>query len=346
MKKEKFSSRLAIIVCAGILAGLLTGCGASIKTAPQESYNDMVMSESSDYSLAVPTPVPDYDLTYSAVSGSNISMGFDGPMEQEVNATSSVKAQVQKLIYRLYLEIETLEYDKSIKALDAMCAEYEGYVEHSNVSGNRLNGTALRWADFTLRIPSQKLDEFERACGEIGNVFNSSRETENATAQYIDQSARLSALKLEEERLLELLGQATDLDSIIALNSRLSEIRYEIESIESSLRNIDSLVAYSIVNITVHEIVEEQVVNTIPKTFSEKVSTASAISLNQFKNSMENIGVFLLGEAPLSLLMTLIYLLPLIIIAIIALIVIRKRRRKKEAARERIIGKTNEKSEE
>ena len=344
MKKEKHSSSLAIFICAIMLITLVSACSASNKEATLDYFDDTVMAESSAYYLTSPTEVPDY---YHPATAGNISMGFESPMESELEATSSVKAQTQKLIYRLFIEIETLEYDDSIKALDAMCAEYEGYVEHSSVSGNRLNGTALRWADFTLRIPSQKLDAFEKACGDIGNIYNSSRQTENATAQYIDQAARLSTLKLEEERLLDLLGQATDLDSIIALNSRLSEIRYEIESIESSLRNIDSLVAYSTVNITINEIIEEQVVNIVPKTFGEKVSTASAISLRRFQNSMENIGVFLLGEAPLALLMLLISLLPLIIIALTVLIVIRRRKkRKKAAALKQMIGNTNEKSEE
>jgi len=343
MKNEKHLSPLAIFMSAVMLITLLSACSASSLKAAPEYSEDTAVAESSQYSMPSPTEIPEY---HQAVTDGNIGMGFDSLMEEEMEVTNTAKKQAQKLIYRLYLEIETLEYEKSIKALDAMCAEYEGYVEHSNVSGNRLNGTALRWADFTLRIPSQKLDAFEKACGDIGNIYNSSRETENATAQYIDQSARLSALKLEEERLLDLLGQATDLDSIIALNSRLSEIRYEIESIESSLRNIDSLVAYSIVNISIYEIVEEQVVNIVPKTFSEKVSTASALSLKRFQNSMENIGVFLFGEAPLSLLLTLIYLLPLIIIALIALMVIRRRRRKQAAVREQIIENTGGKSEE
>ena len=44
---------------------------------------------------------------------------------------------------------------------------------------------------------------------------------------------------------MELISEAKDVDAIIALETRLSEIRYELESIESSLRVYDNQVTFS-----------------------------------------------------------------------------------------------------
>ena len=76
------------------------------------------------------------------------------------------------------------------------------------------------------------------AAGEIGNVTSSGKSAQNVTSQYTDYEARLKSLYLQEERLLEMLGKATDLDSLITLEARLSEVRYEIERIERDLRHL------------------------------------------------------------------------------------------------------------
>lgn len=329
--KKKSASITSLALSFLLIAFTLSACGASSSsngsiadTAPAAPGYDMAASEES------------YDSDKSAGE-----YGFDGEYDSVVQTSEAEKPLDQKLIYRVYLDIETLEYDSSITLLESMCTEYGGYIENASVAGNRLNGSSLRWADYILRIPSEKLDEFESACGDVGNVYNSTRQTENATASYVDLEARLKSYKAEEERLLELVAQAVDLESIIALNSRLSEVRYEIESIESGMRGIDSLVSYSTVYVTLSEVVEETETTVIPKTFSERVSSAASNSMKNFKATMQDIGVFLIGEAPIALLMILIYLLPLIIIALVVLLLIRRVKRKKAARYERLAQENN-----
>lgn len=234
-----------------------------------------------------------------------------------------------KLIYRVYMDIETLDYDKSVEEVGRLCEEMGGYVEYSNVSGTRLGSSYLRSSSFTLRIPTDKLDKFESACGSIGNVFNNEREIENATAQYVDLSARLTAYETEQERLLELLEQAVSLDDIISLNARLSEVRYEIDSIKSSLRNIDSLVDYSTVNIYLSEVEEETTNYDVPRTFGEKLANKFSQSWESFKRFISNAVVYILGELPFLLLQIIIVLIPFAIVVVVIVLIVRKVRKRK-----------------
>lgn len=313
--KKTLAAALSILA----LICLLAGCGAGAPAGGSDSYSNssapMAMAEEREYM------VPAEDGFWGG------EMAAEAPAT-ELQSNEAAEQSSQKLIYRIYLDIETLDYDSSVNSLESLCLEHGGYFESANVSGNRMNGSGLRWASYVLRIPSSRLDDFESACGGIGNVYNSRRETENATMTYIDLDARRTAYKTEEERLLELLGQATDLDSIIALNTRLSEIRYELESIEASLRYIDSQVSYSTVYIELNEVIEETEVVVIPKTFSERVATASSNSFKSFKASMQDLGVALFGKLPLALLTFIIYILPLAVIAAVALLIIRRKRSK------------------
>lgn len=316
MRKRKSSLAISIICLFALL--LLCGCGAG--------------SPAGD--LAAATPVVHETVGVGGVA-TETDLYADSSEPEEAPYPSPGGAEIpdkdQKLIYRLYLGIETLDYDASVAGLEKLCEDMGGYVERSSVSGSRLSDSSLRFADYTLRLPSEKLEAFESACADIGNVYSSSRETENATSQYVDLSARLGSLQTEEERLLELLEQAVDLDSIIALNQRLSEVRYEIESIQSRIRNIDSLVSYSTVYITLNEVVSTTDAHGVPRTFGEKVSASFSKGMDSFKRAMESLGVFLFGKAPFALLTIVVVALPVGAVILAAVLIIRSRKKKKAA---------------
>jgi hypothetical protein len=299
MKTGKLS--LAIALSLLLLLTLLTGCSASGgdkgSLAPADSYDALNYSDEAE--------------NYQS---SNIGSA----------AGDTGVPQTQKLIYTVTLSIETLDYETSTEKVSELCAAHNGYVEYSNVSNNGIDSSFLRSASYTLRIPAGTLDAFTADCSGVGVVTSTQRETVNSTAQYVDLSAKLKSLQTEETRLLELLGQAGDLNSLIALNARLSEVRYEIESIQSSLRNIDINVDYSTIRIYLQEVIVNSKALPVPRTFGERVSAASRSAGQSFKNAMASLGVFIFGTLPLNLLLLVIYLLPLAAVAVVIVIVVRR----------------------
>ena len=51
-----------------------------------------------------------------------------------------------------------------------------------------------------------------------------------------------------------MLSKSEDVETLIALEQRLSDVRYEIESIERSLRNYDMQIKYSTVDLDLREV--------------------------------------------------------------------------------------------
>ena len=51
-----------------------------------------------------------------------------------------------------------------------------------------------------------------------------------------------------------MLSKSEDVETLIALEQRLSDVRYEIESIERSLRNYDMQIRYSTVELDLREV--------------------------------------------------------------------------------------------
>lgn len=53
------------------------------------------------------------------------------------------------------------------------------------------------------------------------------------------------------------MEQAESMDDIIKIETRLSEIRYELQTYETTLRTYDNQVSYSTVNIELYEVDRE-----------------------------------------------------------------------------------------
>ena len=338
------------LVCAVLLLALcVTGCGSKMAA---EMATDSVAPMSPQYSYQSKnesyTEEADFDSGLQYVTDQMTAMEPDAPAPDAVEGESQTSAPnvAQKLIYTVDLTVETLEYEKSLQTVEALTAQFGGYVEYAQVDNNRINTQWLRSANFTLRIPAAQLEAFLESCGSVGNVCSSTRRTENRTTEYADLSARLETLRIEEDTLQELLGKAEDLDTIVSLNAYLSDVRYEIERVEANMRGIDGLVSYSTVNLYLEEVTVASNPVTPKSTFGERVSARLGRTWTNFVSSLEDFGVYVLGELPLVLLSILLYLIPIAVVVIVLLVIIRRIRRKRREKKMLVPEVKNEKVQE
>lgn len=236
-----------------------------------------------------------------------------------------------KLIWRANLEMETLDFNAAVEAMNHSVAEFGGYVESSYVEGGeRLSGrTQNRYGNYTIRIPASKLDDFLNQMGSIGNVISRSKSSENITLEYADNEARKATLELEEKKLMELLGQATILEDIITLESRLSEVHYRLDGYASTLRKYDDLVDYSTVSIYINEV--QKMTETKVETLPQRISAAFSDSLYELEVFAGDLVVFLIGRSPILLIWAVVIVILVIIIRTLL------KRRKNKPRKERKI---------
>lgn len=165
----------------------------------------------------------------------------------------------EKIIYSASATVETTEFDQTLERLQVMIDQIGGFIESSSVSGNNYYSSSRgygsnRSASYTLRVPSQRFQELMNGLSTLGNVPYSNTYSENITARYYDVQSRLNAYRTQEERLLEMMEQAETVTDLITIEDRLTELRYEIESLQSSLNNWDRQVSYSTVSLSINEV--------------------------------------------------------------------------------------------
>jgi len=320
--KKTISLLLALLMVFSLCA-----CGSSSpKTASDGN---------SAYYSAAPMEMPATEADYDAEEA---DFGFSTAESKVAAANGSTEPSENpsKIIYSANVQVETTDFDASLEKLDELVQEYKGWVESSSINGNNYydrsrGNVSRRSASYTLRIPSDRFSDLMSGLSVLGNIPYNHTYTENVTAQYYDVQARLSAYSAQEARLLEMMELAETVEDIITLEDRLTEVRYQIESLQSRLLNWDRQVSYSTVYLDLTEVQVYTPEPQVQPTFWQRLGTAA-------KDGLENVADFLEG-----LLFFLAESLPtlLVLAAIVALIVwivksiVRKSKDRKALRREK-----------
>lgn len=300
MKREKF---LQAVFAAVLGAAVLSACGKSAQydsgaaaydtaasTASYDAGNDYLISNgvAALNEMAEAELEEEYDV---AEPGNDVTKGQQNALEG------------RKLIKTVNLSVETEQFDDFVPALERQVTSLGGYIEDMS-SYNRSNhysadyiGTKyLRYANMTIRIPKENLDSFLSTVSEQSNVVGRSESVTDVTLQYVDLESHKKALIAEQDRLLELIGQAESVEDIITIEGRLSEVRYQLESMESQLRTYDNKIDYSTVYLSIDEV--EQYTPTDETTVGQRISSGFMDSLRGVGRGISNFAIWFVISLP------------------------------------------------
>lgn len=191
---------------------------------------------------------------YAAADAAGLTDGKQEASTAASNAASQPASDSRKVIKSADLVLQTVRYDESNEKLESLVSSFGGYIESSSVQGDASGDDKLRSASYTVRVPSDRLEEFLAGAGDIGSVVSKSITGQDVTQNYFDSETRLKTLRAEQDRILELMGKAEKIDDVLAIEQRLTEVQNEIEQLTGQLKQWDSLISLSTVTITVREV--------------------------------------------------------------------------------------------
>ncbi len=308
---KRWISVIAVLI---LLLGL-SACGKS--ASPASAYNSYAKSDSAYESYDLPSEP-------SSTPQAQESEQWDGGFEDR-----SPEKSYDKIIYTANSEIQTLDFEASIERVHHLVEQFGGYIQTSSVTGTDVTRKykTFRRASFTLRIPSDRFSGLQSSLSDVGNVTYFNLDQENVSDAYYDVESRLTTYRTEESRLLSMLEKCETVEDMIAIESRLSDIRYSIESLTSTLRRYDQLVAYSTVYLNLVE-VEKYVEETpIVRGYWEQIGEGFVNSLKGVGNFFKNLFKFLLISLP--------YLVLIAFFMVLLILILRpvmRRRKERKAA--------------
>ena len=319
MKKQL----IQLIVPTILILSLFTGCGSSSKSSGAYMVAETAAVAAMDMSTDMNYYSDEAAMEEPMEEELKEEMGAAGSSDSGLNSSAAqANSQVtnRKLIRTVNLNVETDDFDTLLEKLNAQVEALDGYIEQSDISGNSIqNERSRRWAHMTVRVPSTSLDHFITSVETNGNVTNKSETTNDVTLKYSDLESKKKSLTIEQDRIWALLEKADTLEAVIALEERLSEIRYELESMESQLRLYDNQVDYSTVHINIEEV--KIYTPTTPETVGERIQKGLTKNLDEMKEFCIDTFVWFVTSLPM--------LLPLLLIVGLVIFVLRKRQAKK-----------------
>ncbi len=330
-----------VSIIAGILAiSMIAGCSSSkssgarareqfdtpaeTSAAGVDSYHSNSMAAGAD--SYVEDEAWEYEYGYEENFDTKDMSATNGSPDKTDNEVNIDPEAGRLLIRTVTMSAETKEFDRVKTDVEAQVKFLGGYIEYSSVAGTG-NDRDLRTAYYQVRIPADQLDTLLEKVGNSCTVLSSSESTSDVTLEYVDSKARVESLRVEYDQLLELLDNAQDLDTIIVLQNRMSDVRYEIEYYESNIRVLENQVTYATLNLSLTEVLEEtEVEEPHVVTYQERVSDQFADTWDNTKIFFQDLLLDLIAAIP-----GLIVLAVFIIAGLIVLFVLKSKRKKARA---------------
>jgi len=301
MKKRKniFKRNSLIVILTLILIVSLLGCSKSDEYATTDS---MSKSDGANYLMDSDEEMagaPMVDVVYSEDMATDTTSAVgESPNPDSGGADLSDR----KIIETRNISMETLDFDATTKSVEDLVYNNLGYIESSNVTGKgynqKNNEYNPRYAYFTLRVPAEYYEGFVDQLITYGYVTSNNVDQQDVTTQYMDLTARIETMEIQEERLLSLLETSAKLEDILELERELADVRYEIETNQSYLNGLDNRVRYSTVYLEVREVFEIVEIEEVPVTFTERISSGFSKSLNGVIDGIVDFVVWFVGNLP------------------------------------------------
>ncbi|EPR75306.1 hypothetical protein ADILRU_2447 [Leifsonia rubra CMS 76R] len=212
---------LLITTALAVSAFTLSGCSAaSSDLAPAESQEHLVQeSAARDSGLAEPLA------------------------EGGIAVNDALADTAREVITTGYMSVTVTSPDEAssdaIRITESVGGRVDGRSEYAPNGGDRGSAT------LTLRIPSSELTATLDKFKELGTLQEVSINSVDVTMESRDLEARVTALDASVERLLALLSTAEDTDTLIKLETAISDRQGELESLKSQKRYFDDQVAMS-----------------------------------------------------------------------------------------------------
>ena len=236
------------------------------------------------------------------------SMAAPDQTQKKIKGTKSVNPSPdwdKKIIKNATLELEVKEGNSYYKSLREQVKIFGGYIaqEEQNESEYKLENRLV------IKVPVEQFDLAVAAFADkVEKIQQRKISSEDVTGEIVDSRSRMEAKKQVRLRYLELLNQARTMPDILSVQSEINGIQEEIESATGRVQWLGHAAAYSTINLTYFQVLNEKAKNDSTPSFGSRL-------LHSFKTG---------GQWFLELLIGLVAIWPLLLGGTVAAILVRK----------------------
>lgn len=297
------------------LAGLVLSAGGCKKEAAEE---EPAPPRTNTAFIEAPKPASQADtaklraLGYIGDGGKGAQQPKTAPLPPPPPPGKQAPAIPRKLLRTVDLQLEVKDSREVAKRVEELVNRLGGYVSASNA---QRQGELFVYT-MTLRVPADRLDQALNTFRSYAvRIDREHQQVEDVTEQYIDLDAHRRTLEATERELAALLAESRQkgrkADEIMEIYEKLTEIRTQIEQIQTQLSSYDKLAALSTVNLEL-----------VPTESAKPVADTSWHPSDAVRSSIRSLIGFLHWLVDF-LIFALIVLLPVLLVIAVAVLALR-----------------------
>ena len=218
--KRGWARALELCACLALVLGLaglgsrvFKGAGADMAAPSSPAYyedyaNSMVMQADEEAEEAV---VAEAEMPEEADASAGGASAAD------------MESMQRKIVMNWSLDLEVEDFDAAWQEIERIAGDYGGYVVNGNTYGNA--DSPNRDGFISIRVAADRARQAVEEISALGELQSNDFSSQDVTSEYYDIAARLSALDTQEQRLLELYGQAASVQEMLEIEGQLT---YEI----------------------------------------------------------------------------------------------------------------------
>lgn len=151
----------------------------------------------------------------------------------------------RRVVKRAELTVDVEDAVKTSAHIAARAEAMGGYVSSSVVGRNREGRNEVR---ITVRVSADHFTTLVEEIEELGTLVTRQISSADVTEEYVDLEARISNLRHQEKRLLEIVSQAQTVEDLLKVEKEIERVRGEIESLTARLNLLRNQADYATVS--------------------------------------------------------------------------------------------------
>jgi hypothetical protein len=246
---QRFSmQRFGLVMLASLLVAVLGACssgGSGSSTADKSTSSSGSSAEATAASAAAVAPAP------GLVTGSSDASSAGGTTASQSAASGSTAAVNwdRMIIRNASITLQVTNVESMLATVRGITDGAGGLVFASSTSFDGDNQIAT----ITLDVPAEKFDQVVnslRSAPGVKKVQSEAVASQDVTDEYVDLQSKLKSLNASQDRLLELIKGATNINDILTLDDHLTDIQSQIDQINGRINYIDKKTSFSRITLT------------------------------------------------------------------------------------------------
>lgn len=172
------------------------------------------------------------------------------------------------------LRIEPGAFGASTSQVRAIADGLGGYVASGETHIEEIDDVRYAVGWYTIRIPSDRFDDAVRRIEQLGERVSASLSSQDVTEDYVDLEGRLGYWRDQEAFYRRLMAEATAIEDLVTLQTRMQDVLLNIEQIEGRLRYLDSRTQFATLTVGLTEVPSDGAVPPPPPSDPGRIAEA------------------------------------------------------------------------